>query len=104
MSKLMNRKDTFDHIIYLLDTGFAVDLYDFLQEQKIAHADMVIKAEYVDLAAKYEEFDGDEGIYTSLDDNESEVVTGEKLALLANFVADKTSNEIYKQQQERNKS
>lgn len=58
----------------------------------------VVGNKYVDLAAKYEEFDGIDGIFTSFDDNESVEATGEKLALLANFVADKTTNEIIAEQ------
>lgn len=48
-----------------------------------------------DLVHKYEAFDGIEGIHTTIDDNDSEDITGEKLAHLANFVADKTVNEIW---------
>ncbi len=52
-----------------------------------------------DLAAKYENFKpdpetGDDGIMTSLDDNDSLEIAGEKLAQVANFVKDKTINEI----------
>lgn len=52
-----------------------------------------------DLAAKYENFKpdpetGDDGIMTSLDSLDSDEITGEKIAQVANFVKDKTINEI----------
>ena len=52
-----------------------------------------------DLSAKYEgnvkpDEEGNIGILTELDDHDSLEITGEKLATLANFAADKTKNEI----------
>ena len=61
----------------------------------------VIGKDDVDLAAKYEDYDGGEGIVTEIDDDESEELTGEKLAHLANFVADKTSNDLRAEQRKR---
>lgn len=61
----------------------------------------VIGAENTDLASKYEEFDGKNGLHISVDDDESEDTTGRKLSLLSNFIADKTANEIYDEQRKR---
>ena len=54
-----------------------------------------ILGDKVDLASKYEAFDGADGLHTCIEDDESEVILGEKLAHLANFVADKTTNEMW---------
>lgn len=68
-----------------------------LASQRQALRDEVMEAvgEYTDLHTKYEgAYDGTGGLYTSIEDNESQELTGDKLALLANFVSDKTVNEL----------
>lgn len=62
-----------------------------------------IIGELVDLD-KYEEHDGQGGVLVHFDSNEGDIVTGEKLAHFANFVADKTVNEFKVEQKRKVRS
>ena len=55
--------------------------------------------EDVELDAKYEDIQPDGGMITTIDD-EDEEMTGERIAHLANYVADKTGNELRAEQRQ----
>lgn len=42
MSKLLTENELRERVDYLMDTGYAVDIIDLINEQKLAHGEMVI--------------------------------------------------------------
>lgn len=83
---------------WIKDAGLDIrDIETFVTNQVTLAIDAYVSGiigEDIDLSSKYEDMEEDGGIITTIDDEESDNMTGERLAHLANFVADKTSNEI----------
>lgn len=84
--------------VWIRDCGIDIqDIEPFVKVELMGVIDAYVSGiigEDIDLSSKYEDMEEDGGIITTIDDEESDNMTGERLAHLANFVADKTGSEI----------